>query len=535
MATLTQSPMNLVEHSWRLQVLSIVVKPSMRLRFIFGIAAVSLSLVDTAFSGDATAPDELLWKVVESECPPDVRAAIHSVPTDNGVDTLITLTNASNKVSELPNFRLGPITVDSSSKWMDFREVGRPTQLDALGTSASATYPGLLYSPVAALITGDNMFAVSVMYPLLEFKHEVRLSLCQNQGKYYIEFGFNNPPWVASNEYRYGRLAHLSRLAPGESRSYRVSARKTTTSKGLSEAILPYVDYFHRTYGTKLEYSPRRSRISGYLMGTTDHCSADNPHGWAVEDIRPDRHGYSRIFLQLLERLSSVDRVILWGPSGLDCVDKSKNYPFNILTPLMAQQTGRGPTEVFGRATLAEPKSLGVWWGHSAEPRASWEASSVVSLSSQPEAAYELCKKELSIARALHFTTIGLDAFSHVFEPTWVLVDHLRRMRKDFPEMQFCTEGRCCDVLHRIAPTFVDAYRPPGFLQVADERVVINRFLLADALMPDHETWCAMLFDRAASLKGVSDPKSEQFFNLEIKRVQSLGYVPLVFGVTRGD
>ena len=147
--------MNLVEHSWRLQVLSIVVKPSMRLCFIFWIAAVSLSLVDTAFSGDATAPGELLWKVVESECPPDVRAAIHSVPTDNGVDTLITLTNASSKVSELPNFRLGPITVDSSSKWIDFREVGRPTQLDALGTSASATYPGLLYSPVAALITGE--------------------------------------------------------------------------------------------------------------------------------------------------------------------------------------------------------------------------------------------------------------------------------------------------------------------------------------------------------------------------------------------
>lgn len=515
--------------------LSIPVKPTMWLWLHLGIAALSLSLVERAISGNAQVPEEMLWKVVESECPLGMRAVIDSVLTDNGVDTLITLTNASNTVSELPNFRLGPLNVDPVSKWIDFREVGRSTPLDALGTSSSATYPGLLYSPVAALTTGGNMFAVSVMYPLLEFKHEVRLSLCRSKGKYYIELGFNNPPWIASNEYRYGKLAHLSRLAPGESRSYRVSARKTTTSNGLKEAISPYVDYFHRTYGTKLEYSPRRSRISGYLMATTDHCSADNPHGWSSEDIRPDRNGYSQIFLGLLERLSSVDRVILWAPSGLNCLDKSKNYPFNMLTPLMEQRTIRGPAEVFGRATLAEAKSLGVWWGHSAEPRASWEASSVVSLSSQPDAAYELCKKELSIARALHFTTIGLDAFSHVVEPTWVLVDHLRRIRKEFPEMQFCTEGRCCDVLHRIAPTFVDAYRPPGFLQIADEHVVTNRFLLADILIPDHETWCAMLFDRAAPLKGVSDPKSEQFFSSEIIRVQSLGYVPLVFGVTRSE
>ena len=137
-----------------------------------------------------------------------------------------------------------------------------------------------------------------------------------------------------------------------------------------------------------------------------------------------------------------------------------------------------------------------------------------------------LAWNELDTAVEAGARTIGLDAFAHTLSPLWNLRPVLVAARLRHPGVKFVTEGRSCDVLHLIAPTWVDGYRAVPALG-RPERVPVVRFEIADYLVPLHETWVGMQFDRSRDpqLWGPNSSLNAQM--AEIDEVARLGYVPV--------
>ena len=135
---------------------------------------------------------------------------------------------------------------------------------------------------------------------------------------------------------------------------------------------------------------------------------------------------------------------------------------------------------------------------------------------------------ELDPAVSTGASLIGLDAFSHTETPVWELYGFLLQAKARYPNVKFCSEGRCCDILHTLAPTWIDGYRfriRPG----AELLVTSEPFLLANFLLPGNETWSGMLFDRSGipDLAGGTSVQSSQ--EAAIAKVAANGYIPVVF------
>jgi hypothetical protein len=84
-------------------------------------------------------------------------------------------------------------------------------------------------------------------------------------------------------------------------------------------------------------------------------------------------------------------------------------------------------------------------------------------------------------------------------------------------------------VLHRLGPTFYQAYRKNAESadDIDDLRLVDGPLFLADFLIPGHETWLSIrghLLDRADGVEA-----DEAFMQQEYHRALGWGYVPLVF------
>jgi hypothetical protein len=503
----------------------------MNLLALFGtlilLLAADQNAADRSDEFQPIAPRSSKWQVVEGSHSPSLQIQFDSVVAGPKEVTVVRFRNNGPVRLGLSNLRYGPIALDAESKWWDFRETGRQTAVNAAGTARCATYPGVLYSPVGVLETGVTVLGVSVLYPVLEARHDVRISLLTEGADSYIEVGLSNDARPAGPDFRHGSLVNLKELEPGAEYTLTLAVRRVSPGDQALDAISAYREFFVSRYVRNRPRPVDRSPIAGVLVCTTDHCSPTNPRGWADPLVRPDIHGYGELVIRILTKAARFNRVVLWAPSGVNCVNKSLNFPFNILSPLVAPLGSPQPTDIrqaFSRFRLADGKAIGFWWGHSAEPRAA-DDSDLVSLESSQPAAYALCRKELKLIAELQGRVVGLDAFTHGVVPVWNLVEHLRRMQTEFPELQFCTEGRACDVLHSLAPTCVDAYRASAeTFEISDYKVVVGRFVLADYLQPDHETWCLMLFDRVPAVsRTILDRQTET------RRISGLGFVPVRF------
>ncbi|MEL7472957.1 MAG: hypothetical protein AAGK04_06520, partial [Planctomycetota bacterium] len=118
----------------------------------------------------------------------------------------------------------------------------------------------------------------------------------------------------------------------------------------------------------------------------------------------------------------------------------------------------------------------------------------------------------LDAASRMGVRMIGLDAFAYLND--WDAIPWMLRMRERHPRIKFVTEASSSDLLHRHAPTWID------------NQNALTRNLLADALMPEHETWVGVRFDMVEHLYG--GPLNETQKLLEVQRVANLGYVPVV-------
>src|SRR5207249_3767796 len=143
--------------------------------------------------------------------------------------------------------------------------------------SRSWTYPGELYSPAVVLSNEDYAVGLSIQYPVLEARHEVRLGLTGIPGA----AGANTCAWVA--RFQLGgttqRLAHGAEIGAGQTRTYVVSLRVCASPKEWVRTLLPYREFFRATYGG-VRYARRPEPIMSVAMSDPALLSRQNARGW---------------------------------------------------------------------------------------------------------------------------------------------------------------------------------------------------------------------------------------------------------------
>ena len=185
-----------------------------------------------------------------------------------------------------------------------------------------------------------------------------------------------------------------------------------------------------------------------------------------------------------------------------------------------------GAVDELSGMTLPDQSAWGLWWGHSLEYQPSWNSPDVTSLDLDEPRQVEAAFAELDRAAQAGATLMGLDAFSHRHLPPWKSYHWLLRMQQRHESMTFITEGCTVDFMHTLAPTWIDSYAANS-LPAHRQGDLSRRHALADWLLPGHEIWAGMLFNRKSEATGTELPLP--MMRREIARIAQLGYVPVIF------
>lgn len=483
------------------------------------VAAGQLSVVRTADQVAVITPGPTVIAATPETIPPSIR---FRAKTD-GFDLLLSYTNDGPDPRDPAGIRIGSLALADAFKWHDFTSDGKPEDVErgeAGSIVRTATYPGQLYSPVAVVRDERVAIGVSVHYPVIEYRHDTRLVL---RG---TDAGLTLFVHLGATSARADGVSfdYPNPIAPGATRAYTVSVRVSRPERWLA-TLLPYRDSFHATYGgVRYERDPRPVR--GIMLAQPRFLAGDNPMGFAPVARRPDLNGWTAFARDLRKIFAASDRVLLWAPTGLYGRNRNLNFPFLFTSHWLAAGHAMGDASEVLREVPPDGAELGLWWGRSAQVMRGWDSGEVSKLDPANAEHVEAAFAELDLATEAGATLVGLDAFAHHHTPYWDLFGWLERMRRRHPGVRFVTEGRGPDVLHLLAPTWLDAY----VAVTADRRSPIHirtSLVLADLLLPGHETWAGMAFHRLE--KAAGQPVNLQVRRQEVRRMADLGYVPLLF------
>lgn len=484
--------------------------------------------------GDRVTVSDLAGRVIIASWAPqftvpssDGRATAMILPATDGFDVLYTVRNIGTRVVAIDSLPTPVLQLASSVHWYDFEHSGWSVPVSAVGTRRQASYPNELYSPVSVLVGGGMAVGVTVQYPLLQYKHDVSIATtCPSYGNWRTELrlGGQQPAgdlWWANNA-----------LVPaGETFSYTVSYRFGPAAGQWQDTLLPYRDYFRRTYGP-VSYVRQATPIRGLALAAMDLQTPQNPNGWSTVAGSPDRFGYRTAARAVQDLLQKSSRVVVWAPSGLAYNNRALNYPPQFvsrwLNPGVGSQALRDGPAQFRTVRAAFGQSWGFWWGHAAETSPGWDTLPLRRIDPNNASHRAVVEAELQVALDSGAQIAGLDAFAHCHNPVWNLVALLDILKRKAPYMTFCTEGRACDVLHRLAPTWIDAYAMKR-TSAGDVGRIKGPFHLADLIVPGHETWAGMCYDRAGDPVLFGANASSAVQTRDIQQVIQYGYVPVTW------
>ena len=431
-----------------------------------------------------------------------------------GADFAVTYTNTSGQPAKLGTIGLTGVRFGPGLKYWQFGQDARVIELKTFDAVASVPYPGAVYSPVQVISDGQQTLGVSLLYPVVEYAHTVQRFTVGSEKRP------GTPDSARSWAVGY-RLDGL--LPPGATRTYTLAVRAAPAASNWLETVVPYRDYFQRTYGP-VKYARDDRPVLGLAAAFTDNSNAGNPRGWAEPTLRPDTHGWSKWASKIRADAArgGYQRVMLWTPSGV--FDKGPaNFPFQFITALSGVPKAAetlpelAALSAYGRGSAAGAGALelGYWWGHSANVMTEWNPTASHPLNPADGNDAQRGFAELdSAAAAAGATMVGLDAFQ-MSKPA-DLYHWMKMMQARHPGIRFITENAASDVLHNLAPTFHEASG------------IQNPHVLADFLNPGHETWAAITNWNANLPKGkVATAQDRQ---AEIQRLRSLGFVPLTYG-----
>jgi len=453
----------------------------------------------------------------------------------NGFDLIYRYHNTTSAPRALGALEVGVFTLGDMITYQDLRFDGKATVAETRRPNAypAWTYPNRWYSSVSVMRNNSMAVGVSLLYPALEYKHQARIEMWSPGGPsavgeggrgWAVQFRFDN----FGRENPGSKIAWESFLQPGERRTYVVAVRVTKNPDEWVRTLTPYRDYFHALYGgVTYERDPRP--VKGGTVAGGWIASGSNEFGFAgPQRRRPDLHGWKPWVDYMLQTTQGEpERVMLWAPSGVFRRAQQNNFPFQFTSNWMTndprgQQLRDAPAEL--RRIPQSGVELGLWWGRASEYMATWDTyhSEVIRIDNEQH--MDAVFREIDLAAQAGATVIGLDA---VFKsPFWEVYERIKMMRDRHPQLKFVTEGRSNDILHTVAPTWLDLYVTSR--REVDEHgvhMVKTPLYLADFLLPGHETWVGLMHTRYENALG--RPPTDQEMIRDIEHMLACGYVPV--------
>lgn len=467
------------------------------------------------------------WRPSLVNVPSTIRTATSIKASPDGFDVTYEFNNKSNAAVPISGIALPPLSLGANIDFHDLEHSGWAVPLSGVGTRRQATYPSELYSPVFVLSGSGTTVGISLQYPVLEFRHDASLSITSTSyGVWQPDVRFGGP--IPQGDLWWGNSASIP---PNRSQRYTVSVRFAPATSDWKSTLAPYRDYFRTTYGP-VAYTRQAAPIKGIALAAMDRQSPQNPNGWYEVAGDPHRNGYRTAARAVEQALQTSARVVVWAPTGLAYQNQSLNYPPQFASrwnnPGAGAMPMRDAPEQFRRMNYSAGRQWGLWWGHAAEVSPGWDTLPLSRADPNNPAHRALLQAELRAAAAAGAKIIGLDAFAHCRNPIWNLTVLLEFYRQEAPGVTFCTEGRACDVLHRLAPTWLDAFATQNTSAGTKARIR-GPFHLADFIVPGHETWAGMCYDRDPEPALFGPNASPAAQTRDLNRIMQLGYVPVTW------
>jgi hypothetical protein len=454
-------------------------------------------------------------------------AQVQSVP--GGLRVVLAYDNSTGLRRELASVALPAFQLGTAVRVQDTRDLGCTVELTPTSPVWRGTYPGILYAPACILRNDTIAVGVSVEYPVMTYRHDIRLRCtASTDGKWVVELGMENSTAHCGFSYLHNRPS----LEPGEHREYVVNIL-TTNSANWVETLAPYRTYFRSQYG-EVQYVRDLRPVFGVALSQLESMSDANPNGWVTSQVgNPEIDGFVVAGNYLESRFGDCsNRLMVWAPTGYSSNPKA-NYPFqfasrwtsNAATSLSAQNNVPAALRAIAATT---GRTLGLWWGHAANPSYVWGEDPVRALRWSDPVMRDVWMSELEAAVGSGATEIGLDAFVHEISPVWELAAYLKAAKLRFPQVKFCTEYRSSDLLHVMSATWTDCYRSAPLFNLPNI-VARERFLIADYLVPGHETWVGMQFNLSNDPKLWGNGSSREAQRAAVANIFALGYVPVTW------
>jgi hypothetical protein len=322
-----------------------------------------------------------------------------------------------------------------------------PPQPNGSITSPTLEYPRGLYSPVLVLRDKRIDIGLSLEYPVLDYRHAVRVFAARWPG---------DPNWTAYFDLE-------GQIAPGVTRQYVVTVSYSVPGEWI-HTLQPYRDYFWSRYGNTPSYVQDLRPVYGASVASASFSGPDNPRGF-YEPHRPDLNGWKAVVDSLLT--GAVDQ----GYQRI-MVNFTNNYPPQFMTEWttpMATSTGELTRLQAAGAQLC------YWWGHSTMLADQWDDPTLEHFDPAVPAQVQAMQSEWALAVQRGADGVGLDAFNQL--DLWLSLPWLETMRSLKPNAYFVVENAGPDVLHLRTPFWVNGYDLP------------TPHLMADYLVPGRETW----------------------------------------------
>lgn len=407
-------------------------------------------------------------------------------------------------------------------------------------------YPDQAYSPAMVVMNETHVIGVSLLYPILEYKHDALVRLAKMGGIYrgppesrgwMVSFDLSNAPGNSA----YTQLPYEALVQPGESRSYTVAVRAMKRPSveapplGRQEwlsVLEPYRDYFRALYGA-VGYERRTAPVHGRELANVGRQHLQNVRGLAGGDIRPDRVGFAPIADEIARQNLGYDNVMLWAPSGVFMTNKHLNYPSRFTAGWLDLPKLRTATDSIGLPRIPQSgKELGLWWGRAAEYMDRWEDNASDPLDPDNPVHMQYVHLQMDLATQAGATMIGLDAFTHDQMPVWKQIPYLAHLRQRYPGVSFITEQMSSDVVHVVAPTFNRDFQANDTMHREEDFHRMNRpHYLADYVVPGHETWA---YWRYSEIKNFTDATLDSArLQRDAEYIARNGFVPAIVSELR--
>jgi hypothetical protein len=440
-------------------------------------------------------------------------ATVSVVEQDNGFDLVFRLDNTSRRAKKLGSVVLDGFQLGQAIKVRDFRASGVEIAIEdpaAAPIREGLSYPSEWYSPTMVVQSDIYTLGVSLQYPILDYKHEARLSVKPSSvpGAQRIEIELNDKEGPVG----YSRIGELQSR---EQRQYVVSVRVLPSSdERWIEVLSPYREYFTEMYGgAEYERDPRP--VHATVMASARSQDTTNTDGFLFEDLRPDVHGFGPWMDELEARADlGWERFMLWRATGLPSNSRGNNAgcgKFEFASPLAQPGPMQDAMSEFPRFDN-RGRNLGMWWS---DPLRTENSRRADDFDPTEPGHVQDALFEVTTAAQAGAETIGLERFNTL--PAWESYAWLNEMRANTPGVTYITEPACGDLLHTLAGAFLIAQPDAS----APSTGVGSRFYLADFLLPGHETWGLIRVDR---MGGPTDDGIRE----EIMRLADFGFVPVV-------